>query len=126
MENVVIGGAVHIPSKHYEVDLMMQNLVMEYKNEWKSFHPVLRATLLRGEFAKIHPFFDGNGRTSRLLLNFELMRGGYTPIIIKKEHRAQYYEALDHAHTTKDYHPFLDFVANLVVESEKLWLSLLE
>lgn len=125
MENVVIGGATHIPPKHYEVDLLMQNLVMEYKNDWKSFHPVLRATLLHGEFVKIHPFIDGNGRTSRLLLNFELMRSGYTPIIIRKENRAQYYEVLDHAHTTMDYHPFLEFVAKLVVESEKLWLSLL-
>lgn len=98
---------------------------MEYKNNWQSFHPVLRATLLHGEFIKIHPFIDGNGRTSRLLLNFELMRSGYTPIIIKKENRTQYYEALDHAHTTMDYHPFLEFVANLVVESEELWLSLL-
>ncbi len=125
MENVVIGGATHIPPKHYEVDRLMQNLIMEYKEEWESFHPVIRATLLHGEFVKIHPFIDGNGRTSRLLLNFELMKNGYTPIIIKKENRAQYYEVMDHAHTTMDYHPFLEFVANLVVESEELWLSLL-
>jgi len=125
MENVVIGGAIHVPPKHYEVDLLMQNLIMEYKEEWQPFHPILRATLLHGEFVKIHPFIDGNGRTSRLLLNFELMKNGYTPIIIKKENRAQYYEVLDLAHTTMDYHPFLEFVAKLVIESEQLWLSLL-
>lgn len=125
-ENVVIGGAVHIPPKHYEIDLYMQNLILEYKEEWKKFHPVLKATLLHGEFVKIHPFIDGNGRTSRLLLNFELMKSGYTPIIIKNENRAHYYEVLDHAHTTMDYQPFLEFVAGLVIESEKLWLSLLE
>jgi Fic family protein len=55
---------------------------------------VLRATLLHGEFVKIHPFIDGNGRTSRLLLNFELMKYGYTPIIIKKESLAKYYEVV--------------------------------
>ena len=125
-ENVVIGGAVHIPPKHYEIDLLMQNLIMEYREEWKTFHPVLRATLLHGEFVKIHPFIDGNGRTSRLLLNFELMKNGYTPIIIKKENRSRYYEVLDYAHTTMDYKPFLEFVAGLVEESELLWLSLLE
>lgn len=125
-ENVVIGGAIHIPPKHYEIDSLMQNLIMEYKEEWQSFHPVVRATLLHGEFVKIHPFTDGNGRTSRLLLNFELMKNGYTPIIIKKENRARYYEVLDYAHTTMDYKPFLEFVAEMVMESEQLWLSLLE
>jgi Fic family protein len=119
-ENVVIGGAVHIPPKHYEIDLLMQNLIMEYKEEWQSFHPVLRATLLHGEFVKIHPFVDGNGRTSRLLLNFELMKNGYTPIIIKKENRSRYYEVLDYAHTTMDYKLFLEFVAGLVVENTSI------
>lgn len=126
MENVVIGGAIHIPPKHYEIHSLMQKLILEYNEEWKSYHPVLRAVLLHGEFVKIHPFIDGNGRTSRLLLNFELMKNGYPPIIIKKENRAEYYNVLDHAHTTMDYHPFLKFVAKLVTESEQMWLSLLE
>ena len=125
-ENVAIGGAIHIPPKHNEIDLLMQNLIMEYKEEWKIFHPVLRATLLHGEFVKIHPFVDGNGRTSRLLLNFELMKNGYSPIIIKKDNRLRYYEVLEYAHTTMDYKPFLEFVVGLVEESELLWLSLLQ
>lgn len=126
MENVVIGGAVHIPPKYHEIDLLMQNLILEYKEEWHRLHPIVRATLLHGEFVKIHPFVDGNGRTSRLLLNFELMKNGYTPIIIKKENRSRYYEVLDYAHTTMDYHPFIEFVAESEIESEQLWLSLLE
>jgi Fic family protein len=125
-ENVVIGGATHIPPKYYEIDALMQNLILEYKEEWQLLHPVVRATLLHGEFVKIHPFIDGNGRVSRLLLNFELMKNGYTPIVIKKDNRAQYYEVLDYAHTTMDYQPFLTFVALLVHESEQLWLSLVE
>ena len=104
----------------------MQNHIREYKDDWQSLHPVVRATLLHGEFVKIHPFIDGNGRTSRLLLNFELMKNGYTPIIIKKENRLRYYEVLDHAHTTMDYQPFLEFITESVIESEQLLLSLLE
>lgn len=126
LENVVIGGAEHIPPKHHEVDSLMKQLIIEYKEDWTAFHPVVRATLLHGEFVKIHPFIDGNGRTARLLLNFELMKNGYTPIIIKKENRVRYYETLDYAHTTLDYGPFLAFVSALVSDSEKLWLSLLE
>ena len=125
-ENVVIGGAVHIPPKHQQVPELMQRLIQEYCDDWVTYHPIVRATLLHGEFVKIHPFIDGNGRTSRLLLNFELMKSGYPPIIIRKENRAVYYVVLDHAHTTTDYQPFLSFVAAQVAESENLWLSLLD
>lgn len=125
MENVVISGAKHIPPKHYEINNLMQELIEEYHNNWVAYHPVVRAALLHGEFVKIHPFIDGNGRTSRLLLNFELMKNGYTPIIIKNEDRAKYYEALDIAHTTMNYEPFIKLVSELVIESEELWLSVL-
>ena len=125
-ENVVISGAKHIPPKHYEIGDSMQKLMVEYQNEWKVFHPVVRATLIHGEFVKIHPFIDGNGRTSRLLLNFELMKNGYPPIIIKNDERARYYDVLDLAHTTMNYEPFIELVSKLVIESEKLWLSVLD
>ena len=125
-ENVVISGAKHIPPKHYEISDLMQKLIGEYQNEWKAFHPIVRATLVHGEFVKIHPFIDGNGRTARLLLNFELMKNGYPPVIIKKEARARYYDVLDLAHTTMNYEPFIELVSELVIESEKLWLSILD
>ena len=124
-ENVVISGAKHIPPKYYEITDLMQELIEEYYNNWEGFHPVVRATLLHGEFVKIHPFVDGNGRTARLLLNFELMRYGYPPIIIKNEDRAKYYDVLDIAHTTMNYKPFIKLISELVVESERLWISLL-
>ncbi|WP_290441072.1 Fic family protein [Clostridium algidicarnis] len=63
-------------------------------------------------FVGIHPFIDGNGRTSRLLLNLELMKNGYPPIIIKAENRLKYYSALDKAHTTNNSKDFI----NLVIE----------
>ena len=124
-ENVLISGAKHIPPKHFELGYLMQKFIAEYQNEWKKYHPIIRATLLHGEFVKIHPFTDGNGRTARLLLNFELMKNGYTPIIIKNTQRARYYDVLDLAHTTLNYGPFIKLVSELVVESEELWLSVL-
>lgn len=125
-ENVLISGAKHIPPKHFEVRYLIQKLVAEYQNQWSEYHPVVRATLLHGEFVKIHPFIDGNGRTARILLNFELMKNGYTPIIIKNENRVNYYDVLDYAHTTMNYGPFIKLVSELVIESEKLWLSVLD
>jgi len=125
MENVLIGGAKHIPPDYLVVPVQMQKLVYEDNREWIHYHPVVRAALLHGEFVKIHPFIDGNGRTARLLLNLVLMSNGYPPIVIKKESRLAYYEALDTAHTTLNYSKFIDLIATLVFEAEQLWLKIL-
>jgi Fic family protein len=78
-----------------------------------ALHPVECAARLHVDFVGIHPFVDGNGRTSRLLMNFELMRRGYLPVIIPVEQRLSYYDALDHAHTRGNYEPFIELVAGL-------------
>lgn len=58
--------------------------------------------------------------------HFELIKNGYPPIIIKNEQRVRYYDVLDLAHTTMDYELFIELVSELVIESEKLWLSVLD
>ncbi|MGI6588344.1 MAG: Fic family protein [Peptococcia bacterium] len=124
-ENVVISGAKHRPPEHFLVQEYLERMVAEYNREWQELHPIERGSLLHGEFVKIHPFLDGNGRTARLLLNFELMKCGYPPVIIKAERRPQYYDALDLAHTTGDYGQFIALVAECVDTSLALWLSVL-
>lgn len=126
LENVLIGGAKHIPSDYLMVPVQMQKLVYEDNREWMLYHPVVRAALLHGEFVKIHPFIDGNGRTARLLLNLVLMSNGYPPIVIKKESRLAYYEALDTAHTTLNYSKCIQLIATLVFEAEQLWLKIIK
>lgn len=123
-ENVFISGAKHVPPIYINVPNEMQNLIVQYQS-WKDFHPVVRACYLHGEFVKIHPFIDGNGRTARLLLNFELIQSGYPPVVIKTENRADYYDALDKAHTTNDYTDFIKIIVDLVNESENLYLYLI-
>ena len=123
-ENIFISGAKHIPPNFLNVPLEMQKLISSYK-KWINLHPIIRASYLHGEFVKIHPFIEGNGRTARLLLNFELMKNGYPPVVIKYKERAKYYDALDKAHTTNDYTDFIDLVAELVEETENDYLYLL-
>ena len=123
-ENVFISGAEHVPPVYMNVPYKMQNLIDQYQS-WKDFHPVVRACFLHGEFVKIHPFIDGNGRTARLLLNFELIQSGYPPVVIKTENRVDYYDALDKAHTTNNYTDFIKIIVDLVNESENLYLYLI-
>lgn len=111
-ENVLVSGAKHIPTKNYKIQEEMEQLINNSKT-WSKYHPIIKAALLHGEFVKIHPFIDGNGRTARLIMNFEIMKKGYLPIIIKKENRMKYYEALDKAHMTLDYTDFIKLLSNL-------------
>lgn len=123
-ENVTIKGATHIPPDDLKVPELMEKLVLNYEN-WNDFHPIIQAALLHGELVKIHPFVDGNGRTSRLLMNLDLMNHGYNPVIIKKEDRLEYYEALDKAHTTCNYTDFVKLITKLEIEMLKKYLKLL-
>lgn len=123
-ENVIIKGATHIPPDYLKVPELMETLVLSYEH-WNEFHPIIQAALLHGELVKIHPFVDGNGRTSRLLMNLDLMNHGYNPVVIKKEDRLEYYEALDKAHTTGNYTDFIRLITKLEIEMLKKYLELL-
>lgn len=120
--NVVISGASQKPTDYINVPEKMEKLIYEYKG-WNKYHPLIRSALLHGEFVFIHPFIDGNGRTARLLMNFEAMRSGYLPIIIKADVRSKYYDALDKAMTTRDY---TDFIKIIVEEENKILDKYLE
>ncbi len=124
-ENVTIKGATHTPPDYLKVPECMEKLVLNYEN-WSELHPIIQAALLHGELVKIHPFVDGNGRTSRLLMNLDLMNHGYNPVIIKKEDRLEYYEALDKAHTTGDYTVFVKLITKLEIEMLKKYLKLIK
>ncbi len=126
LSNVIIGGAEHIPSKYFLLNDLMGEMIKDYYKDWNKYHPIVKACLLHGEFVKIHPFVDGNGRTARILLNFELMKNGYPPIVIKNTIRAKYYDALDYAHITQDYSKFIKLIESCLIESIDMWLSILD
>ena len=123
-ENVAIMGATHTPPDHLIVPELMEKLILNYQ-KWNKYHPIIKAALIHGELVKIHPFIDGNGRTFRLVMNLSLMNSGYLPVIIKKENRLEYYNALDKAHTTGDYTDFVKLVTNLEIEMSNKYLNLL-
>lgn len=58
-------------------------------------------------------------------MNLNLMSSGYLPVIIKKESRLKYYEALDKTHTTGNYTDFIKLVTELEIEMLNKYLKLL-
>lgn len=112
--NVMIAGALHSPPKHFDVPQLMTDFMHWYHHEAQDLHPVERAARIHADFVGIHPFVDGNGRTSRLLTNLELMKSGFPPIVIQVEQRLAYYQALDKAHTQGDYEDFMSLIVDCV------------
>lgn len=125
-QKVIISGAEHKPPEPFNIKPKMENLIEWYKNEGQELHTVERAAKLHPDLVKIHPFIDRNGRTARLLLNFEFMKNGYPPVIIRNEDRASYYEALDKAHTTEDYEDFIKIIREASNRSLNLYLELMD
>jgi len=124
-QNVIISGAKHTPPDFIIVPDEMKEFINWYEKEAYKLHPIEKAAYLHGVFVGIHPFVDGNGRTSRLLMNLELMKNGYPPTVIRAENRLEYYNALDKAHTTGNYYDFTKLVAEEVEKSLDMYLKLI-
>ena len=89
---VFIRGSEHIPPAPEKIPNLMTYFVYNYNHDEEDiFTKIARYHI---EFEKIHPFEDGNGRTGRLLLNFELLKNDITPVVISKEERVKYFEFL--------------------------------
>lgn len=90
----------------------------------EAVHPIQLAAQFHIEYVTIHPFYDGNGRTSRILTNILLMACGYPSIIIKDEHKETYYRLLgDIQAYGGDRELFNIFIGERIVDSQQLILD---
>lgn len=122
--NVIIGGAEHTPPDALEVPSEMDNLIKWLKESRKKLHIIELAALLHHKLVYIHPFFDGNGRTARLIMNLLLMQAGYPLVIVLKNDRKKYYQVLSKA-DKGDLVPFVIFIARAVERSLDIYLKTL-
>ena len=123
---VMISGSQHVPPQPYLIEKQMEDFMIKFKEmEKEKVHPVLIAAYLHDELVRIHPFIDGNGRTSRLLMNLCLLRHGYTIVNLKGDNdtRRAYYFALEASHT--DPVSFQRLVVEAEIFSLKSYLSVL-
>jgi Fic family protein len=97
-------------------------LVRWYNEHEVTEDPIILASLLHYRFVRIHPFDDGNGRVSRLLMNYVLLRKGYPVVVIKSAEKKEYLAALNKA-DTGDIPAFSAHIAEQVIWSFDLWLK---
>lgn len=125
---VLISGAKHIPPNPLKVLDEMENMMNWYRNNREFLHPVELAGEMHERLVSIHPFTDGNGRTSRLLMNLILIQNGFPIAILKgnTESRLQYYNALEKAQVENDKSDFHQLIFETVKESLDRILKILE
>ena len=136
MENILVGGiyrnvgvritgAKHkppVPSEMYhQIKDFFSNL--NFKSD---LNPIELAAWTHAEFVKIHPFVDGNGRTSRLIMNYQLMKHGFLPISVNKEDKLDYFNFLEEYAVNGNLEPFADFIAVLEEKQLDEYLSIIK
>ncbi|MBU0731346.1 Fic family protein [Patescibacteria group bacterium] len=107
---VRILGADFIPPNYIKISKLIIELIKWYYTEAKKMYIIDQVAIFHHRFETIHPFFDGNGRTGRLLMNVKLMEKGYPPIIVANNERKKYLNALNKANQD-DYRPLVLFFA---------------
>lgn len=113
-EHVRVG--THIAPPPEEVPVLMHKLLTGYADD--GVHILDRIIFFHLEFERIHPFLDGNGRTGRAFLNFQLQSNGYPPIIIpNKGKHNHYYPCFVDYEYDGSIKPFEQLIAVLLKES---------
>ncbi len=125
--NVKITGSKHLPPEPYMLNKLMEDYIIFYEESKNRLHPVILAAEMHERLVTIHPFIDGNGRTSRLIMNLVLLQNGFLLANIsgEKENRMKYYNSLENAQVNHSKKPFYEFVAKAVLTSLEEYLKII-
>lgn len=117
-------GKMHEYVQPIQVEPQMQTLIQWIHNHINSndLHPVVIAAVAHYNMVRIHPFDDGNGRGSRLLMNLLLLQKRFLPAIVRVDDRNEYFDALRKA-DNGDMNSFIAFIANSICWTQQQFLS---
>jgi len=124
---VMIKGSSHMPPQPFIVPKEMEDYFIWFEENKSKLHPIILAAEMHERLVTIHPFIDGNGRTSRLVMNLILLQNGYVIANIKGDYesRMNYYHAIETAQTTGNKEDFLMFIAQTEKDSLERYLDII-
>lgn len=102
--NELVRVGTHIPPAPKHIKRLLSKLFADH-SQMKDKSIVKRLSYFHLEFERIHPFMDGNGRIGRVIMNFQLMREGLPPIIVRDKGKQTYYKAFTE-YISSDYKHF--------------------
>lgn len=115
-ENEYVRVGTHIAPGPEHVERLLEQAIVEYNSDHQTFFSdkIARFHL---EFETIHPFNDGNGRIGRVLINYQLLRQGFPPVIIRNKEKGDYYTSFRDYRDNKDPKRMERIVALALIES---------
>ena len=119
---VAISGSRFLPPSPIEVYPMLAEFFKWYHKNKNKLHPVELAALAHLKFVTIHPFGDGNGRITRIVMNFILNKKKYPMLDISYEKRNSYYTALERSQVKKEDRIFLKWFAKRYIKEYRRYL----
>lgn len=124
---VMISGSQHIPPQPYLLQPLMEDYFIFYEENKSILHPIILAAEMHERLVTIHPFIDGNGRTSRLVMNLLLLQNGFPLAILKGDYdsRMRYYNALERVQTQEDKTVFFELIIETVISNMKNYIAVL-
>ncbi|MDP7180126.1 MAG: Fic family protein [Candidatus Woesearchaeota archaeon] len=129
--NVRVFGAAFNTSPAELVKIDVSLLLKWYNKNKKNLHPLILSAVFHEKFERIHPFYDGNGRTGRMLVNLILINNKFPPLIIENKKRKEYYNVLSIGHKadlnkvdTNFYKPIIEFFYNQIIHTyDKIFIK---
>lgn len=134
LKNMQTGEIVYSPPQNpKDIEQLMANLV-EYinNNELCDADPLVKMAIIHHQFESIHPFYDGNGRTGRIinilyLVSQELLD---LPVLYLSryiiQNKAEYYEQLQQVRNTNDWESWLLYMLDGVIQTAKKTIELIK
>ena len=119
---VGISGSKFVPPLPVEIYPLLRDFFKWYSRKKEMIHPVQLSALVHLKFVTIHPFDDGNGRISRIMMNFILNRKNYPLLNIPYESRNSYYKALERSQTKKEDDFFVQWLMRNYIKIHKFYL----
>ncbi|MBS3149171.1 Fic family protein [Candidatus Woesearchaeota archaeon] len=117
---VAISQSKFMPPMPSELDFLLKDFFDWYNKNKRKLHPAVLAALVHLKFVTIHPFADGNGRISRIMMNFIFKKNGFPMLNVEYINRNSYYHALERSQIKKQDNIFLQwFMKRYIKEYER-------
>ena len=121
--DVAIAQSKFKPPMYIELETLLNEFIDWYKEQRTKIHPVELAALIHLKFVTIHPFSDGNGRISRLMMNFILKNHSFPLLDIPYTKRTSYYNALERSQISGDENSFIQWFFRRYLAEYKRYLK---
>lgn len=120
---VAIHGSSFIPPRPEALLLLLKDFFIWYNKNKRKLNPVELSAFVHLKFVTIHPFGDGNGRISRLMMNYVLNKLGYPMLDIDYRDRRSYYNALERTQRQQNDITFLQWLMRRYFKTHKRFLE---